>query len=97
MLYLYTVYHRHQFDDYPGPVNFATGELGGTHRRREPIEITNDNLAPRLSVSWDPWANNKTKLFAFWGRYYGTLHLASIVPELGPDPQSSVYDPNQLF
>ncbi len=97
ILFLYTVYHRHQFDDYPGPVNFATGVLAGTHRRREPIELINNNLAVRLSVSWDPWANNKTKLFAFWGRYYGTLHLASIVPELGPDPQTSVYDPNVLL
>ncbi|TDI12487.1 MAG: TonB-dependent receptor [Acidobacteria bacterium] len=97
VLFLYTVYRRHQFDDYAGPVRFSTGVLAGTQRRLEPIEIVSNNPAPRLSISWDPWANNKTKLFAFWGRYYGTLHLASLVPELGPDPQTSVYDPNQLF
>jgi hypothetical protein len=93
---LFTVYTRHQMDFEEGPFEFADGTLPGNVRRPDTIRITNDNLAPRLSLSWDPWSDNKTKLFASWGRYYGTLHLATLVPEQGPDQRFFDYDAGQL-
>jgi outer membrane receptor protein involved in Fe transport len=89
---LFSVYSRHQLDFARGPINFDDGAVSGTFREEEDFEIVNNNLAPRLSVSWDPWGNNKTKIFAFWGRFYGTLYLASLVPELGPDDQFRTFD-----
>jgi outer membrane receptor protein involved in Fe transport len=57
----------------------------GTPRAAEDFTITNDNLSPRISVSWDPWADGKSKATASWGRYYDKLFLASVVREEGPD------------
>src|SRR6185503_16754656 len=37
------------------------------------------------SVSWDPAANGKTKLFGTWGRYYDKLFLSTVSAEEGPD------------
>ncbi len=51
----------------------------------ERLTLTNNNLAPRLSISWDPWANGKTKVFATWGRYFDKLFLSTVVGEEGPD------------
>src|SRR5258706_175188 len=39
------------------------------------LTLTNNNLSPRLSISWDPWANGRTKLFRTSGRYYDKLIL----------------------
>jgi hypothetical protein len=47
----------------------------------EHFRVTNNNLAPRLSFSWDPWSDGRTKLFATWGRYYDKLFLNSVVGE----------------
>ncbi len=60
---------------------------GGELRFREPERFTIDNwdIAPRLSVSWDPWNDTKTKVSGSWGRYYGSTFLAPLVNELGPD------------
>ena len=61
-------------------------ELGAaTFQEQEAFRLTNNNLAPRLYVSWDPWADSKTKLFAGWGRFYDKLFLQTVVPEEGPD------------
>ncbi|HEU5180903.1 MAG TPA: TonB-dependent receptor plug domain-containing protein, partial [Candidatus Polarisedimenticolia bacterium] len=54
-------------------------------RSQESFGITNSNLAPRLSLSWDPWADGKTMLFGSWGRYYDKLFLGTVVLEQGPD------------
>jgi hypothetical protein len=51
----------------------------------ETFTLTNNNLAPRLAVSWDPASTGRTKLFATWGRYYDRLFLSTIVGEQGPD------------
>ncbi|HET9481697.1 MAG TPA: TonB-dependent receptor, partial [Candidatus Polarisedimenticolia bacterium] len=48
--------------------------------------ISNSNLAPRLSVSWDPWSDGKTKLFGTLGRYYDRLFLGTVTT--GQDPES---------
>jgi hypothetical protein len=100
---LFSVFSRHQLDLVQGPVEFpapipgldndcdSDQVLPGTCRTRESFTITNDNLAPRLSASWDPWRDNRTKIFASWGRYFDKLFLATLVPELGPDPRVTVY------
>jgi hypothetical protein len=88
---------RHQFDASGEPFS-SLGQLSltsgppGMDRTRETFTITNNNLAPRFSVSWDPWADNKTKVFGTWSRFYDKLFLASLVPELGPDPRQTYYD-----
>jgi hypothetical protein len=59
--------------------------LGIQAQHEEPFRLTNNNLAPRLSLSWDPFYDGRTKIFATWGRYYDKLFLNSIVGEEGPD------------
>jgi len=56
-----------------------------TFQEREAFRLTNNNLAPRVSMSWDPWADSKTKVFVNWGRFYDRLFLQTIIPEEGPD------------
>ncbi len=60
-------------------------------RQPETVELENRNLAPRLSVSWDPWGDGKTKGFLSWGRYYDKLFLQSLALEQGPDQLSRYY------
>ncbi len=59
--------------------------LGIQAQHQEPFRLTNNNLAPRVSLSWDPFYDGRTKIFATWGRYYDKLFLNSIVGEEGPD------------
>jgi outer membrane receptor protein involved in Fe transport len=65
--------------------------LGVVAQQREPFRLTNNNLAPRLSVAWDPFADGRTKFFATWGRYYDKLFLNTIVGEEGPDSINRYY------
>lgn len=65
--------------------------LGVRPRRPESFEIENLNVAPRLSVAWDPGGDGRTKLFASWGRYYDKLFLGSVVQEQGPDEFTRAY------
>ena len=96
---LVSVFSRHQFDDVAAPyeafqvLDPARG-LPGNDRQREEFTLVSNNVAPRVSVAWDPWGDNRTKLFANWSRFYGELFLATLVPELGPDPRTIVYDAN---
>jgi carboxypeptidase family protein/TonB-dependent receptor-like protein len=60
-------------------------------RRPQGIRIQNANVAPRLSLSWDPRGDGKSKGFASWGRYYDKLFLNSIVMEEGPDSVTRGY------
>src|SRR5439155_5775662 len=46
-----------------------------TFQEREPFRLTNNNLAPRFSLSWDPWGDSKTKVFANWSRFFDKLFL----------------------
>ena len=63
-------------------------------RLPENFSITNMNLAPRFSVSWDPWADGKTKLFSTWGRFYDRLFLATVSGEIGPDTINYTFEPD---
>ena len=92
-------FSRHQFDTTGDP--FASlgaldpeRGLAGAQRTEEQFTLVNNNIAPRFSVSWDPWADNRTKIFATWSRFYDKLFLATLIPELGPDPRTVVYSPN---
>ncbi|MBI1951501.1 MAG: carboxypeptidase regulatory-like domain-containing protein [Acidobacteria bacterium] len=60
-------------------------------QQRERFRLTNNNLAPRLSFSWDPASNGRTKLFATWGRFYDKLFLSTLVGEEGPDTINRYY------
>lgn len=55
-------------------------------RTPEAIRISNTNLAPRLSISWDPFTNGRSKIFATGGRYYGETFLGIPLYEQPPDP-----------
>ena len=67
-------------------------------RHPEAFQISNSNLAPRLSLSWDPWADGKTMAFGSWGRYYDKLFLNTMTLEQGPDNVTRTYqfDPDGL-
>ncbi len=60
----------------------------GTDLLPDHIELGNTNFAPRFSVSYDPFADGKTKLYATWGRFYGFLFLGTVVSERRADFQS---------
>ena len=61
-------------------------------RSPESLEIQNTNVAPRLSLTWDPWADGKSKAFASWGRFYDKLFLNTLTLEQGPDSVTRYYD-----
>ncbi|NJN64034.1 MAG: TonB-dependent receptor [Acidobacteria bacterium] len=54
-------------------------------RQRDEFTIENVDVAPRFSVSWDPWNDGKSKVTGSWGRYYGDTFLLPLVMEAGPD------------
>jgi hypothetical protein len=76
-------------DDQLDPTALAA--LGVKIQQPQAIRITNNNLAPRLAISWDPWADGRTKLFATWGRYYDKLFLNSVIGEQGIERLARYY------
>jgi len=62
----------------------------------ETFRISNTSLAPRLSVSWDPGTDGKTKIFGTAGRYYGETFLAVPLFEQPPTAFNVVYDVDPL-
>ncbi len=68
---------------------------GATFEQKEPFRLTNNNLAPRLSISWDPWGDSKTKVFLNWSRFFDKLFLSTVVPEEGPDTITRYYTQDQ--
>jgi outer membrane receptor protein involved in Fe transport len=85
------------FAPFLGPVIGSTQTLAGLlqlgvrPRTAEDVRIQNNNLAPRLSATWDPRSDGKSKLFASWNRYYDKLFLNTMVLEEGPDEFTRVY------
>jgi len=63
-------------------------------RETRNFQIVNNNLSPRFSISWDPWADGKTKMFGSWGRYYDRLFLNTIRNEIGPDRVNYAFIPD---
>ncbi len=63
----------------------ATSSIEWRHKRRaEDIALANTNVAPRISVAWDPGGDGRTKVSATAGRYYGTIYLGVAAMESGP-------------
>jgi outer membrane receptor protein involved in Fe transport len=73
-------------------------QQGAVFQEEAPFRLTNNNLSPRLAVSWDPWADSKTKIFASWSRFYDKLFLNTVIPEEGPDTIARYYrkDPDGI-
>ncbi len=44
----------------------------------EPLKLTNSNVAPRFSISWDPWEDGRTKLFGSYGVFYDRIYLGAV-------------------
>ncbi len=65
-----------------------------TDRQTSNFSIENTNVSPRISVSWDPWADGKTKAFGTWGRYYDRLFLDTISREMGPNSVNFIFVPD---
>lgn len=65
-------------------------------RTTETFRISNTNIGPRFSLSWDPRGDQKTKLFATAGRVYDKIFLAIPIAEQGPDSFVFVYDVSTL-
>ncbi len=65
-----------------------------SERQTENFSIENTNVAPRFSVSWDPWADGKTRVFGNWSRYYDRLFLATVSGEIGPDQANFTFVPD---
>src|SRR5262245_1838277 len=59
--------------------------VGVQSREVETFRISNTNIAPRLSLAWDPGTNGKMRLFVTAGRYYGDTFLAVPLYEQPPD------------
>ncbi|HXV78199.1 MAG TPA: carboxypeptidase regulatory-like domain-containing protein, partial [Candidatus Polarisedimenticolaceae bacterium] len=53
-------------------------------RRLEDLHLVNDNLAPYLGLSWDPWKDGKTKLALVASRHYNNIPLSVPLVELEP-------------
>lgn len=51
----------------------------------EPVRVSNDNVAPRLSVSWDPWEDGRTKFFGSYGVFYDRIFLGATAVGQGPE------------
>jgi hypothetical protein len=61
-------------------------------RRPGNLNLDNRNVSPRVSVSWDPWSDGKTKVAATAGRYYDKIFLAVPLIELEPVTTSLFFD-----
>jgi hypothetical protein len=53
-------------------------------RQYDDINIHNTNISPRLSMSWDPWNDGKTKFALSAGRYFDKIFLAVLTQESQP-------------
>ncbi len=73
-------------------VNIEALRNSATFQEKQSFRLTNNNLSPRLFVSWDPWGDSKSKVFLAWGRYYDKLFLDSVVHEEGPDQTWRYYE-----
>lgn len=64
----------------------STRQSGFWPHKRRPgdIHLINDNVAPFMAISWDPWSNGKTSFGVSLGRGYGFIPLDRPVKELEP-------------
>ena len=83
---------------YPGILNddgsldpALAAALGLKIQSPETFRITNNNLSPRLGLSWDPAGDGRTKIFGAWGRYYDRLFLSTVIGEQGIETVQRYY------
>lgn len=82
----------HTYDPFPAIGNsnirnFVEDPTVGLQPRVvQDFRVSNTNIAPRFSVSWDPGTNGKMKLFGSAGRYFGETFLLIPLYEQPPDP-----------
>jgi hypothetical protein len=62
------------------------------YRRSDRNESNNVNLAPRLSMSWDPFQDGRTRLSATFGRYFGDTFFEPYLAEQGPNVHGTIYE-----
>ncbi len=65
--------------------------LGVRTQQPEQFTVTNNNLAPRFALAWDPGGDGRTKLFGTWGRYYDKLFQSTVTAEQGTERLSRYY------
>jgi hypothetical protein len=53
-------------------------------RQPDDINIHNTNIAPRLSIGWDPWNDGKTKFSLSAGRFFDKIFLGVVTSESEP-------------
>ncbi|MDX1390692.1 MAG: hypothetical protein R3344_15995, partial [Acidobacteriota bacterium] len=82
------------YSDIFGNQATVTQESSFWHHERRPenINIANTNFAPRLSLSWDPFSDAKTKIAVSAGRYYNNIPLNVPLLELEPPSTTIAFD-----
>ncbi|MGH9868897.1 MAG: TonB-dependent receptor domain-containing protein [Candidatus Polarisedimenticolia bacterium] len=50
----------------------------------EAFNLSNTNVSPRFSVSWDPFSDGSTRFSGSFGRYYDRLFLGTVATEQQP-------------
>src|SRR5262249_21020927 len=63
-----------------------------SQRYPDSVYLPNTNVSPRLSLSWDPWGDGKTKVFGNWGIYYDRLFLGAVTTDQQPQSYAVRWD-----
>ncbi len=63
-------------------------------REKTSYTMVNNNLAPRLSIAWDPKNDGKTNISGTFGKYFGNTFLLPLVIENGPDSYNQAWQLN---
>ena len=58
----------------------------------EPVRVSNSNVAPRLSLSWDPWLDGRTKFFGSYGVFYDHIFLGAVAAGQQPETVTARWD-----
>jgi len=58
----------------------------------EPVRLKDSNIAPRLSLSWDPWEDGRTKLFGSYGVFYDRIFLGAVTNGQLPETLTARWD-----
>ena len=79
-----------QFNDDTTTITFVPGAhytqqtTWTKFRQPDDINIHNTNIAPRLSLGWDPWNDGKTKFSVSAGRFFDKIFLGVVTTESEP-------------
>jgi outer membrane receptor for ferrienterochelin and colicin len=79
-----------QFNDGATTITFVPGAhytfqtTWSKFRQPDDINLHNINVAPRLSIGWDPWNDGKTKFSLSAGRFFDKIFLGVVTAESEP-------------